>query len=133
MTSVTIGKSVTSIGIEAFSDCSSLTSVTIGNSVTTIGKMAFSYCSGLTSVTIGKSVTSIGNEAFRNCSRLKDVYCYIVDPSAISMGHGVFSLAFSYYSDRTLHVSHETANAYRADELWYRYFGQIVEDQRPCD
>ena len=41
---------VTSIGDEAFYECSGLTSVTIGNSVTEIGDWAFWYCSGLTSV-----------------------------------------------------------------------------------
>ncbi|MDD6701969.1 MAG: leucine-rich repeat protein [Bacteroidales bacterium] len=51
MTSVTIGNSVTSIGIEAFSDCTGLTSVTIPNSVTSIRGWAFGACSGLTSVT----------------------------------------------------------------------------------
>ena len=52
--------SVTSIGEQAFEDCSGLTSVTIPNSVTSIGEQAFDCCSGLTSVTIPNSVTSIG-------------------------------------------------------------------------
>ena len=39
--------SVTSIGNEAFRDCSGLTSVTIPNSVTSIGSSAFYGCSGL--------------------------------------------------------------------------------------
>ena len=73
LTSVTIGNSVTWIGERAFSDCSSLTSVTIGNSVTWIGERAFSDCSSLTSITIPNSVTSIGNYAFSSCSGLTSV------------------------------------------------------------
>ena len=64
------GKTVTSIGSEAFYGCSSLTSVTIGNSVTSIGSYAFSGCSSLASVTIGNGVTTIGYAAFRSCSGL---------------------------------------------------------------
>ena len=44
--------SVTSIGNDAFRDCSGLTSVTIPNSVTSIGESAFFECSGLTSIHI---------------------------------------------------------------------------------
>ena len=43
---------VTSIGNDAFRDCSGLTSVTIPNSVTNIESLAFVGCSGLTSVHI---------------------------------------------------------------------------------
>ena len=73
LTSVTIPNSVTTIGLRAFDGCRSLTSVTIPNSVTTIGKYAFSGCSGLTSVTIGNSVTTIGKCAFDSCRGLTSV------------------------------------------------------------
>ena len=55
---------VTSIGEEAFSDCSGLASVTIGNSVSSIGRWAFRGCIGLAIVTIPNSVTEIGGWAF---------------------------------------------------------------------
>ncbi len=73
MTSVSIGNSVTSIGKAAFWGCSGLTSVTIPNSVTFIGYCAFQYCSGLTSATIPNSVTSIGDGAFLCCSGLIEI------------------------------------------------------------
>ena len=73
LTSVTIPNSVTSIGDFAFYYCCSLTSVTIPNSVTSIGEYAFYCCSGLTSVTIPNSVTSINRTAFIGCSKLIDI------------------------------------------------------------
>ena len=123
----TIPNSVASIGDYAFYLVNDLTSIDIPNSVTTIGYHAFDYCHRLTSVTIGNSVTSIGNCAFYKCNSLSDVYCFIDDPSAVSMGISVFSLESSDYSGRTLHVPQGTAAAYQADENWYPYFGQIVE------
>ena len=57
--------SVTSIGDNAFVDCSRLTSVTIPNSVTSIGWSAFSDCSRLTSVTIPNSETKYWMGNFR--------------------------------------------------------------------
>ena len=73
LTSVTIPNSVTNIGDNAFYECSGLTSVTIPNSVTSIGDFAFFDCSGLTSVTIPNSVTSIGSWAFSECSGLTSI------------------------------------------------------------
>ena len=73
LTSVTIPNSVASIGEYAFFGCSGLTSITIPNSVTGIGNSAFYKCYGLTSITIPSSVTNIGSSAFYNCSGLTSV------------------------------------------------------------
>ncbi len=69
--SVSIAYGVTSIGDEAFRDCSGFTSITIPDSVTSIGDGAFWGCSGLTDIEIPDSVTSIGKEAFAGCISLK--------------------------------------------------------------
>lgn len=72
--SVTIPDSVTNIGADAFSHCTSLTSVTIPDSVTSIGYNAFDSCKSLTSVTIPNSVTSIGVDAFALCTSLTGIW-----------------------------------------------------------
>jgi hypothetical protein len=60
----TNGHPVTSIGDEAFLNCTSLTNITIPNGVTNIGNSAFEACTSLAGVTIPGSVTSIGQDAF---------------------------------------------------------------------
>ena len=87
LTSITIPNSVTSIGQYAFYGCSGLTSITIPNSVTSIGESVFHDCSGLTSITIPNSVTSIGESAFRNCSRLTSI---TIPNSVTSIGEWAF-------------------------------------------
>ena len=74
LTSIEIPSSVTSIGSYAFYGCSGLTSIEIPSSVTSIGTSAFSGCNGLTSIEIPSSVTSIGSYAFYGCSGLKYIH-----------------------------------------------------------
>ena len=53
--------------------CSGLTSITIGKSVASIGESAFYLCSGLISITISNSVKSIDYSAFSYCDGLKTI------------------------------------------------------------
>jgi hypothetical protein len=72
---IILGEGVTSIGKEAFYDCTGLTSVTIPNSVTSIGGSAFYECSSLASITI-KAITppSVKTNAFKNVDKSIIVY-----------------------------------------------------------
>ena len=89
-----IPNSVTSIGENAFSDCSGLTSITIPNSVTSIGDWAFHGCSSLTSISIPNSVTSIGDNAF-HYSGLTSI---TIPNSVTSIGEYAFSLCYGLTS-----------------------------------
>lgn len=72
---VTIEAGVTSIGVEAFYNCTNLEEVTFaeGSQLETIGDAAFSGCEKLPSITIPNSVTAIGNYAFNNCTSLTGI------------------------------------------------------------
>ena len=91
---ITFDSPVTSIGDDAFQNCTSLTSVTIPDSVTSIEYFAFQNCTSLTSVTIPDSVTEIRSSAFYNCSSLTSV---TIPDSVTSIGE----YAFSYCSSLT--------------------------------
>ena len=87
LTNITIPDSVTIIGSWAFRNCTSLTSAIIGNSVTSIGPSAFYNCTSLTRVTIPNGVTSIGNYAFYRCTYLTSI---TIPDSVTSIGSGAF-------------------------------------------
>ena len=70
---IEIPDSVTSIGISAFRDCTSLGSIIFGKNsqLTSIEYSAFYNCTSLASITIPDDVTFIGWNAFGGCTRLK--------------------------------------------------------------
>ena len=59
---------VTSIGNDAFMDCSNVIGVSIPNSIKTIGNYAFYNCYNINNIVIPNSVTTIGSNAFYRCN-----------------------------------------------------------------
>ena len=124
VSSVVISDGVTSIGYEAFDNCSSLTSITIPNSVTSIGYGAFMGCSSLTSITIPNSVTSIGNYAFYDCSSLTEITCQAVNLP--TLGSNAFSTSIPLY------VPCVSKEAYRNAAGWSE-FTDIRSIEEDCN
>ena len=73
ITSVVVESGVTSVGMAAFIDFSTMTSVTLPEGLTAIGAGAFYSCSSLQSISIPSTVTSIGASAFWDCSAITSV------------------------------------------------------------
>jgi hypothetical protein len=86
--SCTLPEGVTTIGSNAFSDCTRLTTITIPDSVTNIGVRAFAWCTGLSTITIPENVSRIEYRAFEACTGLKRVYS---KGNAPSVGSDVFN------------------------------------------
>ena len=154
---------VTGIGDEAFKDCTKLSSITIGKNVTSIGNGAFlgcpienatmptnaiSYipkeklttavinggesiaqnafngCKGLTSVTIDNSVTSIGENAFYNCYSLIEVY----NKSSLNIVAG--SSSYGYVGYYAKNVYKEGDSKLSTDENGYVIYTDETENEK---
>ncbi len=86
MKSIKIPDSVTTIGRNAFFECSSLQSVVIPN-VTEIGEYAFRGCSEMRRCEIGSGITTIRQSVFSNCSSLESV---VIPNSVTKIGKYAF-------------------------------------------
>ena len=96
---VIIPASVTTIGNNAFRNCTSLTSISISEDVESIGIEAFSGCSSLTSITIPVRVTSIGDSAF---------YGWMPSQTIYVRGHASETQADIAWNDNWRHLCYAT-------------------------
>ena len=124
--------SVTSIGYEAFQNCSGLTSVAIGSGVTTIGSSAFQNCSGLTSVTIGSGVTTIGSSAFSWTNLKKTIWLCNTPPSGYTNASGTVNYVSNnnFSSLSNVKVYQFLSSLFEVDGIKYV---PVSPSERTCD
>ena len=93
VTSITLGKFVSSIGANAFQGFINLRSVvfdtpTTGNSLINIGNGAFSGCTSLANITLPGRLQAIGADAFKGCTNLAAIG---LPASLVDIGDNAFA------------------------------------------
>lgn len=73
VTNVIIPNSITSLGEDAFDNCTNLVSVTLGTNIAYLPSDTFNNCGNLAGVLVPEGITSIGYEAFYRCTSLAGV------------------------------------------------------------
>ena len=102
--------------------------ITFYGELTTIGEDAFYNCTSLTSVTIPDSITTIEWEAFASCTSLTSVYCKATTPP--TLGDRVFKYlnkeTWGYFNiGCTIYVPAESLEEYKAATNWSDYKSNI--------
>lgn len=93
---------VTSIGNDAFKNCSDLTSITLPDSITSIGDEAFWNCSGLTTLTMPIDIR-LTEGTFNNCINIMSV---TLTPGQTGVGKSyTLTTFFNYYEHTPWHLS----------------------------
>lgn len=120
-TEVALPNSLTTVGVNAFRNCSSLTSIPLPGTLTAIENTAFSGCSGLISITLPSSLTAIGIMAFSRCTSLANIQMQCMTPIECTP-------AFSedVLKNAILYIPQGTLAAYKAVEPW-KNFANIEE------
>ena len=122
--SITFPISIRTIDDCAFDDCDGLTSVTIPDSVNSISSNAFYSCDNLNSIVFGKSVTSIGSYAFWG-TPLSYITCLAEIPPTMSSNSPIFNS----YVNTTLYVPSNSIQAYQTATVWSNF--KIITDFKP--
>ena len=79
---------ITTIGFNAFYNCTALTSIELPDKVSTIEEYAFAGCTALTNLDFGVGVKSIATLAFQNCTAIKTL---TIPDNITSIATGAFS------------------------------------------
>lgn len=88
---INLPDTVTSIGNQAFLDCTALKNIYIPGSLTRIDSLAFGQCKGLKTVSFPAGLTEIGDRIFDGCDNLKEVLIAEDNPAFEVRGNAVIN------------------------------------------
>lgn len=121
---------VSTIGHQAFRNCTNLKRVVMPNTVEYIAAYAFYGCSALTNITIPPEVFTIYQNAFNACDALETVIC--LSTQAAGQNHvGANCFSATAFSNATLYVPVGTVNSFSANTTCWGNFSRIKEMK--CD
>ena len=92
---VSIPRSVTSLGAGTFQECESLDDVRLPEGLKYVGDYAFCRCKSLRSINLPESVLSIGSACFYECDALMKV---VIHSNTLSIGYRPFESCYSLES-----------------------------------
>ena len=115
---VAIPSSIKTIGQCAFSGCKNLKDISLSEGLNTIGNNVFYNCVNLLEITLPSTLETIGSDAFYGCSSLKSIKCKAVVPPA---ANGNFTNGMDL-NHCTVYVAPFTIDAYRAASYWNAFY-----------
>ena len=117
-----IPQTVDELGVNAFSNCSSLETVSfaLNSAITVLPDSVFAFCGALTNFSVPENLVSIGNNAFRNCNSLKSV---VLQKHIVSIGEEAF-----YGCDKLITVYNRSALQLIKGSEKYGYVAYYAEE-----
>lgn len=108
---------IVGISKNAFAGCQDLTSITMPKTLNSIGDWGFEGCRKLSSVTLPQGVTSIGEGTFTYCSALTSITCEAETPPVIGGAYTFYNVPRNI----PIYVPESSVSAYKSAEYWSEF------------